>query len=162
MPIMRSQQAAERGTFKPGKPDCQGHERKRHALRLPTAGGSTRPRTAPGPRAHSWMTRTTVPIPTSRPPPASRPCVERQRTWAVPPASTLSTVPTGGTNDAGHFTARATLNANFNDDTITGTIDQFMGADGQSRNWSVELKESVIADGGAISGSAPSGPPAAR
>ena len=57
---------------------------------------------------------------------------------------------TGGTNDAGHFTARAMLNADFNDDTITGTIDNFMGADGKSRDWSVELKEADIADGGAI------------
>ena len=38
---------------------------------------------------------------------------------------------TGGTNDAGHFTARATLNADFSDDSITGTIDNFMGADGK-------------------------------
>ena len=39
---------------------------------------------------------------------------------------------TGGTNDAGHFTADATLEANFNNDTVSGTIDGFMGAD-----WSV-------------------------
>ncbi len=58
---------------------------------------------------------------------------------------------TGGTNDAGHFTARATLEADFNADMITGTIDQFMGADGQSRNWSVELKKSTVGDDGAIS-----------
>ena len=57
---------------------------------------------------------------------------------------------TGGTNDAGHFTARATLEADFNADMITGTIDQFMGADGQSRNWSVELKKSGLSDAGAI------------
>jgi len=57
---------------------------------------------------------------------------------------------TGGTNDAGHFTARATLEADFNDDMIMGTIDNFMGADGQSRNWSVELKESAIGDTGLI------------
>ena len=54
---------------------------------------------------------------------------------------------TGGTNDAGHFTARATLEANFEDDTITGTIDQFTGADGESRDWSVELKEAAITPG---------------
>ena len=64
---------------------------------------------------------------------------------------------TGGTNDAGHFTARATLNANFNDDTISGTIDNFMGADGQSRNWSVELKKSGISDAGAIAGDGTAG-----
>ena len=57
---------------------------------------------------------------------------------------------TGGTNDAGHFTARATLEADFNADMITGTIDQFIGADGQSRNWSVELKKSAIGDTGLI------------
>ena len=61
---------------------------------------------------------------------------------------------TGGTNDAGHFTARATLEADFNADTITGTIDQFMGADGQSRDWSVELKKSAIAATGGITGTA--------
>ena len=65
---------------------------------------------------------------------------------------------TGGTNDAGHFTARATLEANFttNTDTdtttnaITGTIDMFIGADGMPRNWSVKLNGSPIADGGGI------------
>ena len=55
---------------------------------------------------------------------------------------------TGGTNDAGHFTARATLEADFGDGTaggtITGTIDSFMGADGMGRDWSVELKEASI------------------
>ena len=58
---------------------------------------------------------------------------------------------TGGTNDAGHFTAKATLEADFNADMITGTIDQFMGADGMSRDWSVELKKSTIGDTGPIS-----------
>ena len=61
---------------------------------------------------------------------------------------------TGGTNDAGHFTARAKLDADFNDNTsttaITGTIDQFVGADGESRNWSVKLNGSAISDGGGI------------
>ncbi|MDE0050899.1 MAG: hypothetical protein OXO52_14010 [Rhodospirillales bacterium] len=59
---------------------------------------------------------------------------------------------TGGTNDAGHFTARATLEADFDDDTIEGTIDQFMGADGESRDWSVELMKSHITDAGALIG----------
>ena len=59
---------------------------------------------------------------------------------------------TGGTNDAGHFTARARLEADFNADTITGTIDQFMGADGMSRDWSVALQKSGISDIGAIAG----------
>ena len=61
---------------------------------------------------------------------------------------------TGGTNDAGHFTARATLEANFSTNTtetaITGTIDDFMGADGQSRAWSVKLNGSQIGDTGEI------------
>ncbi|MCY4551953.1 MAG: hypothetical protein OXC28_26770 [Defluviicoccus sp.] len=57
---------------------------------------------------------------------------------------------TGGTNDAGHFTARATLEADFEDDTIAGTIDYFMGADGEARDWSVELKEAALADSGEI------------
>ena len=59
---------------------------------------------------------------------------------------------TGGTNDAGHFTARATLEANFSDNEITGTIDMFMGADGMARDWSVELMRSTIGDTGAIAG----------
>ena len=62
----------------------------------------------------------------------------------------------GGANDAGHFTARATLEADFttNDGTdtttnaITGTIDQFIGADGEARNWTVELMGSPITDTG--------------
>ena len=65
---------------------------------------------------------------------------------------------TGGTNDAGRFTARATLEADFsvNDGTntdgigITGTLDMFMGADGQSRDWEVQLKGSSIGDTGVI------------
>ena len=64
---------------------------------------------------------------------------------------------TGGTNDAGHFTANATLDATFAGDThkIEGMIDGFRGADGETRNWSIELKEStgVTADG-AITGGA--------
>ena len=61
---------------------------------------------------------------------------------------------TGGTNDAGHFTARATLEADFTnkvDNTgITGAIDQFIGADGEMRNWSVELMGSPITAAGGI------------
>ena len=61
---------------------------------------------------------------------------------------------TGGTNDAGHFTAMATLKANFTNNTeataISGTIDNFMGADGKSRLWSVKLNASDIGDDGGI------------
>ena len=61
---------------------------------------------------------------------------------------------TGGTNDAGHFTARATLNANFTTNTaetaISGMIDMFMGADGMARDWSVKLNGSQISATGAI------------
>ena len=62
---------------------------------------------------------------------------------------------TGGTNDAGHFTASATLNAEFGADaanTISGTIDNFVGADGESRDWSVKLNETDITDAGVIDG----------
>ncbi|MDE0280597.1 MAG: hypothetical protein OXN16_05865 [Gammaproteobacteria bacterium] len=59
---------------------------------------------------------------------------------------------TGGTNDAGHFTADAMLQADFGDDMITGTIDNFVGADGESRNWSVELMETDISATGVIDG----------
>ena len=55
---------------------------------------------------------------------------------------------TGGTNDAGHFTADAELVANFTDDRITGTIDNFMGSDGMSRDWSVALKEHSVSNAG--------------
>ena len=62
---------------------------------------------------------------------------------------------TGGTNDAGHFTARATLEADFTnnegDNGITGTLDNFMGADDQPRNWEVELKGTPISDTGTFS-----------
>ncbi|MDE2789157.1 MAG: hypothetical protein OXI81_01870 [Paracoccaceae bacterium] len=59
---------------------------------------------------------------------------------------------TGGTNDAGHFTASAMLEADFEDDMIMGTIDNFMGADGMSRNWSVELMEQGFSSTGQILG----------
>ena len=59
---------------------------------------------------------------------------------------------TGGTNDAGHFTADVELTADFNDDMIEGTIDNFIGADGQSRDWSVKLNETDIGDTGVIDG----------
>ncbi len=59
---------------------------------------------------------------------------------------------TGGTNDAGHFTAKATLEADFGEDTVSGTIDNFMGADGEARKWSVELMASTVSDIGVIAG----------
>ena len=62
------------------------------------------------------------------------------------------TIRAGAVNDAGHFTADAELMANFNDDTITGTIDNFMGGDGMSRDWSIALKNSHISTTGAITG----------
>ncbi len=62
---------------------------------------------------------------------------------------------TGGTNDAGRFTADAELKATFSttaggtfttdiNHKIEGTIDNFMGSDGMSRDWSVALKEGSI------------------
>ena len=56
---------------------------------------------------------------------------------------------TGGDNDAGHFTARATLEADFDTEMITGTIDNFMGVGG-AKNWSVELNKSAIGATGLI------------
>ena len=64
---------------------------------------------------------------------------------------------TGGTNDAGHFTAAATLKADFGDDMISGTINNFIGADSKSRDWSVELMEQGIGDGGIILGDSGTG-----
>ena len=58
---------------------------------------------------------------------------------------------TGGANDAGHFTARATLEADFTGNTVSGTIDDFTGGDGMARDWSVELTESVVGAEGSIS-----------
>ncbi len=58
---------------------------------------------------------------------------------------------TGGTNDAGHFTATATLEADFEKDEVTGTIDQFM-ADGESKDWTVELKKSALFGNGQMIG----------
>ena len=58
---------------------------------------------------------------------------------------------TGDTNAAGHFTADATLEANFTANSITGTVNNFMGADGKSRAWSVELQKAGIAAAGTIS-----------
>ena len=65
---------------------------------------------------------------------------------------------TGGTNDAGHFTADAEFRATFSttgprsnrayNHKIEGTIDSFMGSDGMSRDWSVELKQITIGDSG--------------
>ncbi len=63
---------------------------------------------------------------------------------------------TGGINDSGHFTARATLEAEFgasDANTISGTIDQFVGADGKSRDWSVKLNKAGATDAGLIPGS---------
>ena len=74
---------------------------------------------------------------------------------------------TGGTNDAGHFTARATLNADFSKNVsatgITGTIDQFkVGDDGEARDdWEVELMGSAIGDAGLIRAFVDGTPPAA-
>ncbi len=60
---------------------------------------------------------------------------------------------TGGTNDAGHFTADVTLEATFAAvHSISGTVDNFVDGDGGEKNWSVALGKSVIAGGGAISG----------
>ena len=66
---------------------------------------------------------------------------------------------TGGINDAGVFTAAATLKADFHEDMISGTIDNFVGADGRSRDWSLELTTSGVGDTGTITGSDGTGDP---
>ena len=60
--------------------------------------------------------------------------------------------PTGSPNDAGDFTADVELNATFASDghKIGGTIDNFMGADGKSRDWEIELREATLANDGNI------------
>ena len=60
------------------------------------------------------------------------------------------TVRAGAVNDAGHFTADAELMADFSKNTVTGTIDNFMGSDGMARDWSVGLKKSYLSDTGVI------------
>ena len=59
---------------------------------------------------------------------------------------------TGGINDAGSFVARATLEADFTGNTVSGTIDGFTGADGMERDWSVALADQSVSAGGVISG----------
>ncbi|MDE0240312.1 MAG: hypothetical protein OXQ84_08965 [bacterium] len=59
---------------------------------------------------------------------------------------------TGGTNDAGHFTADVTLEADFGEDTVKGMVDNFTGADGMSRDWMVALNPSTVSDTGDIAG----------
>jgi len=65
---------------------------------------------------------------------------------------------TGGTNEAGHFTARAMLMAKFGSgaaNMVEGTINDFkVGDAGESRAWSVKLKEGAATDEGAITGPA--------
>ena len=51
--------------------------------------------------------------------------------------------PTGTTLDAGHFEANATLKADFDGGSVTGTIDSFM-VDGESRKWSVALGKTSL------------------
>ncbi len=70
------------------------------------------------------------------------------------------TIRAGATNDSGHFTADAELKATFSTDStastishkVEGTINNFMGSDGMSRDWSVALGESSISGTGAIAG----------
>ena len=64
---------------------------------------------------------------------------------------------TGGTNDAGHFTATATLEADFTDNMISGTVDNFVGADGMARDWSVELMDTAVSATGVIAGDGTTG-----
>ncbi len=62
---------------------------------------------------------------------------------------------TGGKNDAGHFTANAMLGATFAGAAheIDGMIDGFVGADGETRDWSIKLKTSTaVSSAGAITG----------
>ena len=59
----------------------------------------------------------------------------------------------GGANESGRFTARAVLEADFHENTVTGELDQFkVGDDGEARDWSVELMEQGIYDDSRILG----------
>lgn len=80
--------------------------------------------------------------------------------YALYSSTQSSTDTTDGTNDSGHFTATATLEATFaaaadGGPTIEGTINNFMvGDDPESRDWSVKLNKAGISDTGGIPGSA--------
>ena len=54
--------------------------------------------------------------------------------------------------EAGSFTARAQLTLDFDRNRVSGRIDRFTGADGRSRDWSVELLEQGFSDQGEIYG----------
>ncbi len=64
---------------------------------------------------------------------------------------------TGGINDAGSFTARATLEADFTGNTVSGAIDAFAGADGMARDWSVGLTDQAVSADGVIAGDGTTG-----
>ena len=66
---------------------------------------------------------------------------------------------TGGKNAAGHFTAKASLEANFTDNMIKGKIDNFMGETDGMSSWSVELMEQGVGDTGTILGDDGTGAP---
>ena len=55
----------------------------------------------------------------------------------------------GAANDSGAFTAKATIEANFatTGATVSGTIDGFMGADGNARDWTVALQSADLSGG---------------
>ena len=57
----------------------------------------------------------------------------------------------GAVNDAGHFEADASLTANFTDSEISGMVDNFTGADGEPRDWSVKLVSQTIGADGVFS-----------
>ena len=62
----------------------------------------------------------------------------------------------GVDNDSGHFTANAELTATFDTaSSIEGTVNGFVGADGESRDdWSVDLKSITLGSTGAANGAA--------
>ena len=69
----------------------------------------------------------------------------RKSLGTAPGTATYSGGATGfyavdGGADAGHFTARATLNANLDSLGISGVIDRFVDENGRSRNWRVDLQ----------------------
>ena len=72
---------------------------------------------------------------------------------------------TGGAADAGHFTATATLEVDFDrseggpnrNPAVSGMVDDFTGADGQSRDWSVKLNETISGSSGFGKGSGSTG-----
>ena len=87
---------------------------------------------------------------------ADLPKLQGRATYSGPAAGKVVIDPPIGAASAGEFTAAATLEVNFGDDsalgTVTGIVDSFM-MNGEATAWSVELQSAGIDANGAIAAS---------